>query len=393
MNITLQSYLSVVPLEIRKDKKYFIVEDKASGEFYEMPEICIEAIKMIEKGVSLGEIEGNLKRRYPAEDVNLLDFAQQLLDMELIEEIDSVKVDKKKQEKEILGFLWIPTIVGKFFFNKFSLSLYLGLFIVNLILLVTNPTLLPNYKDVFISGVMALNIITFLAVTFFLVLVHEFGHILAMRAYNLPTKLGIGHRLMLIVFETDMTSVWRLPAKDRNILYLAGLCFDMFVLFLALMSKLVFPNSSGIFLSLMTLAAYDVFVRIIYQCCVYMKTDLYYVFENITGSYNLMENAQQKIRNRLPFLKTTDDKAEVFPGENYIVFSYAIFYFIGVTVTLALMTIFYIPVVLHAAELTFPKFLKPPSSFAFWDAVLFSAQFLIIVILLLNSYRKKYFKN
>ena len=75
-----------------------------------------------------------------------------------------------------------------------------------------------------------------------------------------------------------------------------------------------------------------------------MKTDLYYVFENITGSYNLMENAQQKIRNRLPFFKTNHDKDEVFPGEKYIVFSYAIFYFIGVTVTLALMTIFYIPV-------------------------------------------------
>jgi putative peptide zinc metalloprotease protein len=393
MNITLQSYLSIVPIEIRKDKKHFIVEDKASGEFYEMPEICIEAIKVMEQGVSLGEIEEILKRRFPAEDVNLLDFAQQLLEMDLIEEIDSVKVDKKKLEKESLGFLWIPTMVGRFFFNKFSLSLYSGLFIVNLILLVTKPSLLPNYKDVFISDVMALNIIVFMAVTFLLVLVHEFGHILAMRAYNLPTKLGIGHRLMLIVFETDMTSVWRLPAKNRNVLYLAGLCFDNVILFAALMSKLIFPNSSGIFLSLMTLAAFDVFVRIIYQCCVYMKTDLYYVFENSTGSYNLMENAQQKIRNRLPFLKTTHDKDEVFPGEKYIVFSYAIFYFIGLTVTLALMTIFYIPVLLHAAELTFPKFLKPPSSFAFWDAVLLSAQFLVIIILLLNSYRKKYFMN
>jgi putative peptide zinc metalloprotease protein len=393
MNITLQSYLSIVPIEIRKDKKHFIVEDKASGEFYEMPEICIEAIKVMEQGVSLGEIEEILKRRFPAEDVNLLDFAQQLLEMDLIEEIDSVKVDKKKLEKESLGFLWIPTMVGRFFFNKFSLSLYSGLFIVNLILLVTKPSLLPNYKDVFISDVMALNIIVFMAVTFLLVLVHEFGHILAMRAYNLPTKLGIGHRLMLIVFETDMTSVWRLPAKNRNVLYLAGLCFDNVILFAALMSKLIFPNSSGIFLSLMTLAAFDVFVRIIYQCCVYMKTDLYYVFENSTGSYNLMENAQQKIRNRLPFLKTTHDKDEVFPGEKYIVFSYAIFYFIGLTVTLALMTIFYIPVLLHAAELTLPKFLKPPSSFAFWDAVLLSAQFLVIIILLLNSYRKKYFMN
>lgn len=393
MSITLYSRLLLVPIEIRRDKRHFIVEDKTSGEFYEMPEVCIEAIKLMEMGKKLGEIEETLKVDFPNEEVDLLDFSNQLFDMDLIEAIDGEKVEKKEIVKESLGFLWISPKIGKFFFNRMALSLYAVLFLVNIILLISKPSLFPNYQDAFVSDVMVINIITYLAVTFSLVLVHEFGHIFATRAYNLPTKLGVGHRLLLVVLETDMTSVWRLPTRDRNVLYLAGLCFDTFVLFIALMSKLVFPNSSGIFLSLMTLAAYDVFVRIIYQCCVYMKTDLYYVFENITGSYNLMENAQQKIRNRLPFFNTSHDKDEVFPGEKYIVFSYAIFYFIGVTVTLALMTIFYIPVLLHAAKLTLPKFLEPPSSFAFWDAVLFSSQFLVIIILLLNSYRKKYFKN
>jgi putative peptide zinc metalloprotease protein len=393
LSITLYSRLLLVPIEIRRDKKHYIVEDKITGEFYEMPEVCIEAIKLMEMGKKLGEIEETLKLDFPNEKVDLLDFSNQLLDMDLIEEIDGEKVEKKEKVKESLGFFWISPKVGKFFFNRMALSLYGVLFLVNLILLISKPSLFPNYEDVFVSDVMVLNIITYLVVTFSLVLVHEFGHILAMRAYNLPTKLGVGHRLLLVVLETDMTSVWRLPARDRNVLYLAGLCFDTFVLFIALMSKLVFPNSSGIFLSLMTLAAYDVFVRIVYQCCVYMKTDLYYVFENMSGSYNLMENAQRKIRNRLPFFKTNHDKDEVFPGEKFIVFSYAIFYFIGVTVTLALMTIFYIPVLLHAAKLTLPKFLEPPSSFAFWDAVLFSSQFLVIFILLLNSYRKKYIKN
>lgn len=393
MKITLQSYLSLVPIEFRKDKKHYIVEDLAAGEFYEMPEICIEAIKLIENGRMMGEIEDNLKMRFPNEDVDLLDFAQQLFDMDLIDVIDGVKVDKKEIEKESLGFLWISPKVGKFFFNKFSLLIYAGLFIVNLSMLIAKPSLLPNYQDVFISDVMVLNLITFMGVTFSLVLVHEFGHILAMRAYNLPTKLGVGHRLLLVVLETDMTSVWRLPAKDRNVLYLAGMCFDTAILFIALISKLVFPNSSGIFLSLITLAAYDVFVRIVYQCCVYMKTDLYYVFENVSGVHNLMENAQRMIRNRLPLLKSTVHKDEIFIGEKNIVFTYSIFYFIGVTVTLALMTIFYIPVLLHAAKLTFPKLMEPPTSFAFWDAVLFSSQSLVFLTLLMYSWRKKYAKK
>ena len=192
MNITLQSYLSVVPIEIRKDKKHYIVEDIATGEFYEMPEICIEAIQLIEKGENLGQIEETLKLKYPQEEVNLLEFSQQLLDLELIEEIDGRKVGKKEKTKEHLGFLWISPKIGKFFFNKFSYVIYCGLFIFNIILLITKPSLFPNYEDVFISDVMVLNMIAFMGVTFFLVLVHEFGHILATRAYNLPTKLGGG---------------------------------------------------------------------------------------------------------------------------------------------------------------------------------------------------------
>jgi putative peptide zinc metalloprotease protein len=393
MGITLSSRLLLVSIDIRRDKKHYIVEDKTSGEFYEMPEVCIEAIKLIEEGEKLGEIEGTLKLNFPDEEVDLLDFSQQLLDMDLIEAIDGVKVIKKEKEKEMLGFLWISQKAGKFFFNKITLLLYISLFVANCILLISKPSLFPSYQDVFISDVMAVNIIAYLGVTFTLVLIHEFGHILAMRAYNLPTKLEVGHRLLLVVLETNMASVWSLPSKVRNVLYLAGLCFDNVILFAALMSKLIFPNASGIFLSLISLAVYDVFIRVVYQCCVYMKTDLYYVFENVTGYYNLMENAKQKIKNQLPFLKSKGYKDDVFSGEKYIVYGYSIFYLIGVTVSLLLISIFYIPVLFYGIELTLPNLLEPPSSLVFWDALLFFAQFLLLLILLVRSWQRKYFKN
>jgi putative peptide zinc metalloprotease protein len=393
MNITLQSILSVVQIEIHKDKKHYIVEDLASGDFYEMPEVCIEAIKLIEEGKRLGEIEEALKFRFPAEDVNLIEFSEQLFDMDLIEAIDGVKVIKREKEKESLGFLWISQKAGKFFFNKITLILYMGLFVVNLILLITKPSLIPHYQDVFISDVMAVNILAYLGITFTLVLIHEFGHILAMRAYNQPTKLEVGHRLLLVVLETDMGSVWSLPSKNRNVLYLAGLCFDNVILFAALMSKLIFPKSSGIFLSLISLAVYDVFIRVVYQCCVYMKTDLYYVFENMTGYYNLMENAKQKIKSQLPFFKSKNNKDEIFSGEKYIVYGYSIFYLFGVTVSLLLITIFYLPVLFYGLELTLPNLLEPPSSLVFWDAILFLSQFLLLLILLLRSWLKKYTQN
>jgi putative peptide zinc metalloprotease protein len=390
MSITLNSVLFIVPIEIRKDKKNYIVEDKTSGEFYEMPEVCIAAINLINQGKRLGEIDRELIGKFPNEDVNLLDFAGQLQELDLIAEIDGVKVDKKPKQKERLGFLTISPTIGKVFFNRLTYSLYFILFVVNILLFITHPSLFPHHEDIFVFDIMALNVVLWMSFTFLLLLVHEFGHILAMRAHNLPTKLGIGHRMFFVVIETDMSSVWKLAPKERNVLFLAGLCFDMMILFIALVSQLLFPNGSWLLVGLLNLAVFDIVLRITYQCCIYMKTDLYFVFENVSGCYNLMENAKQNIRNKLSFIRFSARTEVLFSEERRTVFLYTMLYFLGVVISIALYFIYYIPEVIYAANKIFPGFTQPPTSLLFWDAVLFSLQVGIFVLLLLNSWRKKY---
>jgi putative peptide zinc metalloprotease protein len=393
MTFTHSSCLSLVQIKIRNDKKHYIVEDKDSGEFYEMPKVCIDALRLINDGRQLGEIERYLKGKYPEEEVDLLDFAEQLLELKLIDEIDDIKVQNKQEKKEKLGFLWISPKIGKFFFNKFTFLVYIALFVINVVLPLSHPALFPHYRDMFIFDFIVLNIPTWMVLSVALVLIHEFGHVLAMRANNLPTKLGIGHRLFLVVIETDLASVWKLPSKDRNVLYLAGICFDTVILSFALMSQLIFVNSSVIFLSIMQVIVLDTFIRIIYQCCVYMKTDLYYVIENVSGCYNLMENAQQAIRKWLPFQKSSLNDGVVFESERRTVSLYSIFYYIGLFITITLYVVFYIPQLLFAWKSVLPGFKKAPTSLAFWDATLFSAQIMIVLLLLLYSWRKNYLKR
>ncbi|MEH7083997.1 hypothetical protein V7139_14855, partial [Neobacillus drentensis] len=210
---------------------------------------------------------------------------------------------------------------------------------------------------------------------------------------NLPTKVEVSHRLFFVVLETDMSSVWKLAPKDRNILFLSGLCFDTVLLFIALINQLMFPNITGITDGLMNLAIFDIVIRIIFQFCFYMKTDLYYVFENVSGCYNLMENAQQKIRNHISFLKSKKSEEVVFFDEKKIVFLYSIFYFLGVAVTIFLFFKYYIPQIIFAGKQLLPGFGRLPTSLAFWDAVLFSLQVGIFLLLLLYSWRKKYIQN
>jgi putative peptide zinc metalloprotease protein len=390
MTITLRSSLALIPLEIRKDKKHYIVQDKVSGEFFEMPLVCVDAIKLINNGMSLAIIEQQLREKYPEEEVDIIDFAEQLLEMHLITSIDDKKVESKSIKKESLGFFCISPKLGMLFFNKVAFLFYIGLFILNLILLISNSRLFPQYKDLFITDYMFLNIPIWLVISFFSVLIHEFGHILAMRAQNLPTKLEVGHRLFLVVLETDMSTVWKLPSKDRNVLFMAGICFDTVILSFALLSQLIVPHGSGVFLSIMNMIVLDTFIRMVYQLCVYMKTDLYYVIENVSGCYNLMENALQAIKEKISFLKVPSIKEVVFEGERRIVNLYSVFYFIGVALTVSLYTFFYVPQLLFAWRKILPGFFVGPTNLPFWDALFFSLQILIGLLFLLYSWRKKY---
>jgi putative peptide zinc metalloprotease protein len=390
MALTLDSYLSLVPVEIRKDKNRFIIEDQISGDFYEMPEICIDAIQLMNQGEQLGKIERELKVKYPQEEVDLLIFAEQLMELDLIDSINGTKINRQEKQKEKLGFLWISPNFGKFFFNRVTCTLYAALFILNIGIFILYPSLFPHHDDIFIFDIMVINVLIWMVFTFLFVLIHEFGHVLAMRAFNLPTKLEIGHRLFFVVLLTDMSSVWKLAPKDRNVLFLAGLCFDTVLLFISLVIQLILSDGQWLLRGLMHLAVFDIVLRMLFQCCIYMKTDLYFVFENITGCYNLMENAKQTIRQKFSFLNSNATEEVVFSGEKKSVFLYSLFYFLGVILTVVLYLIYYIPEIIYAAKKLLPGYVQPPTSLLFWDALVFSLQVSIFIALLLYSWRKKY---
>jgi putative peptide zinc metalloprotease protein len=389
MVITKHSRISLYPLQINKDKKHFIVEDKLTGEFYEMPEICIEAIALMNEGQPLYLVEEILKERYPDEQVDMQNFAGELLELGLVKIVDGNSIPKEVENKKKNGGLeWIPASVGHFFFNRYSTIFYSLIFLGSIILLALNPGLFPVYDDVFLFDLMIYNILIFLSISFIFVVVHEIGHVLAIRAEGLPTKIELGHRLFFIVLETDMSRVWSLEPKKRNRLYLAGIYFDVIVLFLAILVQLLFVDHFFV-VGIAKMAVISTFIRIIYQFCVYMKTDMYYVLENCSSCYNLMENGKTHLKQWIPFI-SIDEKSTTFEGEEKFVRSYALFYLLGVVLTFGVTVFYTIPLIVHAGLLVLPGFTEPSSSIHFWDATVFFLQFILMFGLLAYSWTKKY---
>ncbi|ASK64062.1 peptidase [Virgibacillus phasianinus] len=387
MKLSLQSQLILYPLTIRQDKKHYIVEESLSGEFFEMPKVCIDAIQLINQGESLAVIEQHLIQTYPDDDINLVEFAEQLLALGLIKEVDgeAIRVIKKSQSPK--GFMWIPSWVGQLLFNKITSKLFVAVICINILLAIIHPGLLPEYQDIFLFDSMMLNVLMYMAITLVLIVIHEFGHILAVRSYNLPAKLEIGNRLLFIVFETDLSPAWKLKPQQRNRLYTAGMCFDQMMLFIAFVITLSFPEGHALLIGISGIVTLDIVIKIIYQCCFYMKTDLYYLVENITGCYNLMENGRQYLCKWLPFIKK-DSTTETFVGEVKVVRMYGVFYICGVLLTLSMFAIYFIPQALYAYSQVLPELLHPVGNPYFWDAVVFLGQTLLIGGLLVYSWMK-----
>ncbi|MEB1809623.1 MAG: peptidase [Bacillaceae bacterium] len=392
MKLSLQTKLTLQPLTIRKDKKHYIVEEVTSGEFYEMPQVCIDAIERINEGISLEQIELELKVRYPEELIDMVDFAEQLLELQLIKEVDGVTFEVEQVRSSDSGFTWIPSIVGRFFFNRFSNKWYVVLLAINVLFFIVNPQLFPSYKDIFLFETVMPSLLLWMGVSLVLVLIHELGHILAVRSYDLPAKLGVGHRLFFVVFETDLTPAWKLAPKQRNILYFGGLCFDQLMLFIALSLQLFFDVSHGLIVGILGLVVLDIFIRTIYQCCFYMKTDLYYVFENCTGCYNVMENGRKLLSRWVPWIKSPS-ATETFAGEERTVKLYSIFYVTGILLTCSLFLFYFIPQTIYAYSKILPGFLQPVNDPVFWDAAVFVGQSVLILGLLLYSWLKNRTEN
>jgi len=383
MQLTADSIICLHELLIRTDNKNFIIEDLVTHEFYEMPVVCIDAIELINDGLSLGEIEHLLIEKYPDEEIDLLDFGQQLLELDLVEMVDGAKVSlEKTRNHEELGLKWISPKLGKVFFNRFTRFFYPLLLLVNLFLFVKDTDLFPRYQDLFVFDTMMFNILLYAGISIVLIFIHECGHILAIRSFNLPTRLQIGNRLFFVVFETDLTQGWKLSSKDRNLLFLAGLYFDSFILFIALILKMSNASSHGFINGIISLIIFDIVIRIIYQCCIYMKTDLYYVFENSTGNYNLMESGIEY----LTALLNRKRKAV----KNKIIVFYSFFFLIGILLTFSMFSYYYLPQLVYIMINVLPGFTESVSSLKFWDALVFCAQMLIFLLLLSYSLFKKF---
>jgi putative peptide zinc metalloprotease protein len=386
--------IRLAPHRIIPDKEHYIVEHLLTGEFYEMPRPAVDALEAFAKGIPPEQVELDLINKYPDEEIDMMDFLSQLNEMGfLISENEMLReVDEFDRNNVNNSLIYHYSRISQLLFHKRVIPIYVVFLCANILFFVWRPDLFPRPLDLFPFDSMVMNIVVSLMVSMALLAIHENGHVLAARAFGLTTTVRLNHRLFLIVLETEMPTIWRLPRNKRNIPLLAGLFMEHTLLILSLFTLTFVPSLTPAIVGILGVIVLHLVMMSIYQCMFFMKTDLYYVFQNVSGSYNLLENAGGWLKDKIPFIRPKNTSI-MYDKDRNVVRGYAVFYACGLVASGAVVVFYIIPQFVFAFTTSFDRLIYPTSTAMKTDAILFFAQFSVILGLLAYSWSKKFMRT
>ena len=139
-----------------------------------------------------------------------------------------------------------------------------------------------------------LNSILIMAIGYFSLIIHEFGHASAAYKYKINVgKIGVGMYFLYPVMYIDMTSAWRLPSKQRVILDAGGMYFQALTIIPLTIIGFISQESLFFICSIYVLA------MSVYNLLPFLKLDGYWLFCDYFELNNLSQNAFKIVKAQI----------------------------------------------------------------------------------------------
>ncbi|MDT0345097.1 hypothetical protein [Streptomyces litchfieldiae] len=277
------------PLSVVPEGDEVLVGDPAAGTFVSIPAVGGVVIAALQRGATLEEAAAEAEE-FAGQPVNVPAFVATLGELGfLADETENPAAPEPVRTAPIQARRWMSGVrqeTVRPFFGPVAWACYAACLLFTVGVFALRPGLLPHPADDALAfddtGLSALALVPFM---WFSVASHECGHWLAARALGIQTRFGVDRRMVMLVFETDLTQLWTVPRRARYGPLLAGLAIDSVMLALLLCARLLSPPPG-----VDSLLAAWVFVKVVqmlWQCMVFLRTDLYAVLVNALGCRDL----------------------------------------------------------------------------------------------------------
>jgi putative peptide zinc metalloprotease protein len=258
-----------------------------------VPEVAHRVITLLGAGSTVDEIADRL-RAETGTSFAVVDFVTALDELGFVAAVDDQARADKAHPRPSLPWLrprhvrWLthplmPAVVARFAAAA-------------VIMLALHPSLLPSYRVLVWSRRAGLVIAVNAAIAWTLILVHEIAHLAMARAVGAPARITLGTRLQFLAAQTDVSGVWAAPRRTRMTVYLAGMGIDVCIaggcLLIAGLAGL-----HGLVLHLLAVAAAETLLGLLVQFMVFMRTDVYFVLQDLTGCANLYADGSAYLRH------------------------------------------------------------------------------------------------
>ena len=312
------------------------------GVFLALPRAAVELLDLLSEQKTVGEAQAIYQQAHN-ETPDMEDFLVQMEQAGFVRPLDGLQ-DAAAPTRPQASVA--PT--GRYHFEGFpqplasalvswpALSIYGFAIMLAMIAIATDPSLLPRWNALLFTKNFTLMGVSLLAFTFVRLFVHELAHLVAARAVNVPARIGFGHRLWMLVAETDVSGLWAVPRSARYMTFLAGPLTDlvsasllMLVLFAAKHHSLPLSAFTAQYVSAIVLMY---LLNLTWQGYFYIKTDFYFVFANFFGCKNLMGDTVDFLRyqfRRLSGLGAHAEPLSIPVAEMRVVRWYSLFWIAG----------------------------------------------------------------
>ena len=385
------------PLSDVEEGDDVLVGDPVTGTFVSLPPIGGVVVRALQRGATVEEA-GCEATAFAGEPVDVEAFVTALHELGFVAEgaettgTDDTRIPERTAA--IQGRRWIrgprPELVRPLF-GRVAWCLYATLALFDVGCLLLRPELRPEHRDAFALDDIGLSALLLIPCATFVLALHESWHWLAARNAGVAARFGIDRRMVFLVFETDLSQLWSVPRRRRYGPVLAGLAVDSAVLSLLLGAQLAAEEGlwspPRLVLRLLGAWALVQIATMLWQCMVFLRTDLYALLVVATGCRDLWRVKSLLLRRALGRLTPdqADELTAASPRDIALGRWFRWVWLGGSVLVAAWALVFYLPVQVRILEWTRDGLAEGPTHGDFWftaacSAILLWGPLLVLVM-------------
>lgn len=390
-NYTTNSLVSVHPFTRQTEGSEVVIGIPGNDLFLVLPHDAVELLDYLASGKTIGEAKSIYQDKY-GEIPDLEDFIHGLERRGFVTIMGDSSFDRAvaktpgKSQINRYHFANFPQSLAQKIFSIPALIIYGFLVGLALVLAIAEPEIIPSWKAYFFQQNTTLMILSLIAIDFAILFIHEMAHLIAARSLGVFCRLGISHRMWTVVAQTDMTGIWNVPRHKRYLPLLAGSLIDLVsaaILVIILFAHhqewlMIHPIGS----QLLQACLLNYLMGLLWQGYFFMRTDFYYIFANLFGCKNLLQDTEIFARNQIsrifPRIRRID-QSHIPVYERRVIRIYTILWLLWRTAAIIVLVLINLPLMWHYCGSLFTTLSAGYSihPYAFIDAL-----FLLILFLL-----------